>query len=96
MSAIVILDRGFWASSFYSDAARARLVSLDTIPPPFTGPVYHMARFHKILLLTVPPKRRSALFVLLTKQTERFPFSLNTGAGFPVDTPFQTAQANLT
>ena len=29
MSAMVILDRGFWASSFFSDAASARLVICD-------------------------------------------------------------------
>ena len=79
MSAIVILDRGFWASSFFSDAARAPWSVWTPSPPPFTGPVYHMARFHKILLFNRTSQRRSALFVLLTKQTERSFLSLNTG-----------------
>src|SRR5699024_6263896 len=58
MSAIVILDRGFRASSFFSDAARARLVSWDIRLPPFTGPVYHMARIRETPVLAAPFRKR--------------------------------------
>ncbi len=92
MSAIVILDRGFWAQQFFQRRGQGPLWSVWT-PSPLLSRVQYTT-WHasiKYYFLTVPPKEEAPCLSCLPSKQSAFLFPEHR-ASFPVDTPFQTAR----